>query len=82
MSADNFAVIRQFPDGWRWGSFSMSGESDIHLDKLPVKRYVNGPFDTEDVCYDAIEKKSDDGYIIEYGVEVCDIPSTISHLTN
>ena len=77
MSADNFVIIRKFPDGWRWGSFSMSGESDIPLDKLPIKRYVNGPFPSEDECYTAIEKKEDEGYIIEYGIDTCDIPSTI-----
>ena len=70
MSADNFVVIRKLHDGYRWGSFSMSYDSETELKDLPKNKFMNGPFESVDKCMEELHKLEDNGYVIEYGISV------------
>lgn len=75
MSADNFVVVRQFPDGFRWASFSFSGYSDADIETLPDEEFYSGPFISEETCLQELEKMEESGFYIEYGIDVCEKPS-------
>lgn len=70
MSADNFVEIRLFQDGWRWadGTDSQDNFPENKLDDggmLSLDRFTNGPFKTDDECYNNAEETL---FFIEYGI--------------
>lgn len=65
MSADNFVVIRKFPDGYRWASLGAS--QWWHTDKpYPDEVFRSKAFPTEEAAMDNAE---DVLPYIEYGFE-------------
>lgn len=65
MSADNYVMVRQFRDGWRWAMGFASDDESEFGDSLCDADFRNGPFPTE---VDArINAESEVG-LIEYGV--------------
>jgi hypothetical protein len=62
MSADNFVIVRQFSDGWRWAMGAASCDEDI-----PDERFVSHTFDNP---WDASDDAANNCEIIEYGVEI------------
>lgn len=65
MSADNYVMVREFRDGWRWAIGFASDDRDRMGDSLTDSDFRNGPFPT---AVDAqINAESDVG-LIEYGI--------------
>ena len=65
MSADNFVIVRQFGEGWRWGMGFASDE--YPNDRLPDDQFDKGPFATPD---EAVQDAEISCGVIEYGVSV------------
>lgn len=64
MSADNFVVIRKFPEGWKWAmGFASSDDSE----RMPDERFTSKAFDDVEEAYKDAEE--DCGYI-EYGIDI------------
>ena len=61
MSADNYVVVREFSDGWKW---AMGFASD-YIERLPDEEFRHGPFVSE---LDAKEDAESYCGVIEYGI--------------
>ena len=65
MSADNYVMVREFPDGWYWGMGFASDDRERFGDSMCDSGFRDGPFPTEvDARIDAEAKC----VVIEYGV--------------
>lgn len=64
MSADNFVVIRKFPDGWKW---AIGFASFDYGEGLPDELFQSKAFEDAEQAYKDAEKECD---YLEYGIEI------------
>ena len=63
MSSDNFAVVRQFPDGWRWADGCASTDwFNLPDDRFRSKVFAD-PWEAQEAAHAELS-------LIEYGVEI------------
>lgn len=62
MSADNYVVVKEFDDGWRWAMGFASDDNE-----LLESDFRHGPFES---MFDAQANAESECAVIEYGIQI------------